>query len=68
MGYMSKHASPRNPLQLGIVMRGLGQNPTEQELKEIIADVDLDADGLVRFDVSANLHAKRAPTPLLTAP
>lgn len=34
-------------------MRGLGQNPTEQDLKEMIDDVDLDADGLVKFDVRA---------------
>ena len=28
--------------ELGIVMRSLGQNPTEQELQEIINEVDID--------------------------
>lgn len=28
--------------ELGIVMRSLGQNPTEQELQEIINEVDVD--------------------------
>lgn len=48
-------------------MRGLGQNPTEQDLKEMIDDVDLDADGLVKFDVRAATTAgrgsPRAPPP-----
>ena len=28
--------------ELGVVMRSLGQNPTEQELQEIINEVDID--------------------------
>lgn len=28
--------------ELGIVMRSLGQNPTESELQEIINEVDMD--------------------------
>ncbi len=30
--------------ELGIVMRSLGQNPTEQELQEIINEVDADGE------------------------
>ena len=32
--------------ELGIVMRSLGQNPTEQELVEIINEVDADGEDL----------------------
>ena len=30
--------------ELGVVMRSLGQNPTEQELQEIINEVDIDGE------------------------
>ena len=30
--------------ELGFVMRSLGQNPTEQELQEIINEVDIDGE------------------------
>ena len=38
--------------ELGAVIRSLGQNPTEEELKEMIADVDEDGGtiGSLRFD------------------
>ncbi|KAL1484242.1 hypothetical protein MTO96_032688 [Rhipicephalus appendiculatus] len=35
--------------ELGNVMRTLGQNPTEAELKDMIAEVDTDGDGTVDF-------------------
>uniref|UniRef100_A0A8R1E5R0 EF-hand domain-containing protein n=3 Tax=Caenorhabditis japonica TaxID=281687 RepID=A0A8R1E5R0_CAEJA len=35
--------------ELGIAMRALGQNPTEQQIMEIIHDVDLDGNGQVEF-------------------
>ena len=38
--------------ELAAVMRSLGQNPTEDELKEMIADVD--EDGV--FDLSIFIH------------
>ena len=38
--------------ELGAVIRSLGQNPTEEELKEMIADVDEDGGTIrsLRFD------------------
>ncbi|KAE9413393.1 hypothetical protein Angca_009349, partial [Angiostrongylus cantonensis] len=35
--------------ELGIAMRALGQNPTEQQILEIINDVDMDGNGQVEF-------------------
>ncbi|PIC36044.1 hypothetical protein B9Z55_015188 [Caenorhabditis nigoni] len=35
--------------ELGVAMRALGQNPTEQQMMEIIHDVDLDGNGQVEF-------------------
>ncbi|KAH7818557.1 putative Calmodulin [Monocercomonoides exilis] len=35
--------------ELGTVMRSLGQTPTEQELKDMIADVDADGSGTIDF-------------------
>ncbi|VDK47069.1 unnamed protein product [Anisakis simplex] len=35
--------------ELGIAMRSLGQNPTEQEILEIINEVDIDGNGQVEF-------------------
>ena len=34
--------------ELGAVIRSLGQNPTEEELKEMIADVDEDGGTIIR--------------------
>lgn len=36
--------------ELGIVMRSLGQNPTKEELDQIISDADIDGDGQIDFD------------------
>ena len=37
--------------ELEAVMRGLGQNPTDQEIRELIAEVD--ADGKVHLNIIA---------------
>ena len=37
--------------ELGIVMRSLGQNPTESELQEIINEVDADGKLLCHFSI-----------------
>ncbi|KAM5338852.1 calmodulin-alpha-like [Glossophaga mutica] len=38
-----------NVQELGDVLKALGQNPTEDELKNIIAQVDTDGDGAISF-------------------
>ena len=37
--------------ELGMVMRSLGQNPTEAELMDMINEVDVDGSGTVRFTI-----------------
>ena len=37
--------------ELGIVLRSMGQNPSEQELKEMIGEMDEDGSGTVDFEV-----------------
>ncbi|XP_052769162.1 neo-calmodulin-like [Mya arenaria] len=36
--------------ELGIVMRSLGQDPSEDELQEIVREADTDGDGVIEFD------------------
>ncbi|VDD94147.1 unnamed protein product [Enterobius vermicularis] len=35
--------------ELGVAMRSLGQNPTEQEIIDIINEVDIDGNGQIEF-------------------
>ena len=35
---------------LGVIMRSLGENPSEEELKEMIREADPDGSGSVEFD------------------
>lgn len=45
--------------ELGIVMRSLGQNPTEKELQELINGADDDASGTIDFQEFLNLMANK---------
>ena len=45
--------------ELGTVMRSLGQNPTEAELKDIINEVDADGNGTIDFSEFLSMMAKK---------
>ncbi|PKA59795.1 Calmodulin [Apostasia shenzhenica] len=45
--------------ELGTVMRSLGKNPTEAELKDMIADVDVDGNETIDFSEFLNLMARK---------
>lgn len=46
--------------ELGIVMRSLGQRPTEQELKNMVTIVDQDGNGTIEFNEFLNLMSHKA--------
>ncbi|XP_074572657.1 calmodulin [Curcuma longa] len=45
--------------ELGTVMRSLGQNPTEAELRDMISEVDADQNGTIDFPEFLNLMARK---------
>ena len=45
--------------ELGVVMRTLGQNPTEAELSDLIAEIDQDGNGEIDFDEFVKLMSKK---------
>ncbi|XP_077867089.1 neo-calmodulin-like isoform X2 [Saccoglossus kowalevskii] len=45
--------------ELGTVMRSLGQNPTEDELQEMIKEVDEDGNGEIDFEEFLTMMAKK---------
>ncbi|KAF0907267.1 hypothetical protein E2562_015769 [Oryza meyeriana var. granulata] len=45
--------------ELGTVMRSLGQEPTEEELREMVAEVDADGSGSIDFDEFLSLLARK---------
>lgn len=53
------HSGYINSKELGMVMRSLGQNPTEQELMDMINEVDEDGSGTVDFPEFLNMMAKK---------
>ena len=45
--------------ELGTVMRRLGERPTDAELKDMIAEVDVDKSGTIEFDEFLQMMANR---------
>ena len=45
--------------ELGTVLRSLGQNPSEMELEQIIADIDEDGSGAIDFTEFAQMMKKQ---------
>jgi len=45
--------------ELGTVMRSLGQNPTEAELKDMINEVDADGNGTIDFPEFLTMMARK---------
>lgn len=45
--------------ELGLVMRSLGQNPTEQELMDMVNEVDTDGNGEIDFSEFLEMMSKR---------
>lgn len=52
-----------NSSELGTVMRSLGQNPTDAELKTMIRDADRDGSGCVDFNEFVNLMSNMSDDP-----
>lgn len=46
-------------VELGIVMRNMGQNPTDAELRQMISEVDADGNGLIDFAEFVTLMARK---------
>lgn len=49
-------------VELGTVMRSLGQNPTEEELQDMINEVDADGNGTIDFEEFLAMMAKKMST------
>ena len=45
--------------ELGEIMKNLGQNPTEQELNDMISEVDIDGNGNIDFKEFLSLMARK---------
>ena len=48
-----------NNKELGTVMRNLGQNPSEEELKQMIKEIDMDGNGVIDFNEFLYLMVKK---------
>ncbi|ORY49126.1 calmodulin [Rhizoclosmatium globosum] len=46
-------------IELGTVMRSLGQHPTDAELKDLMNEVDEDRNGTIEFDEFLRLMARK---------
>ncbi|ALC46953.1 And [Drosophila busckii] len=49
-----------NSTELGTLMKSLGQNPTEAELKDLVNEVDVNGDGLIDFSEFCTLMNKHS--------
>ncbi|KAJ8321854.1 hypothetical protein KUTeg_000325, partial [Tegillarca granosa] len=45
--------------EIGIVMKSLGQNPSEKELNDIVREVDKNGDGEIDFDEFFNMMLRK---------
>ncbi|XP_022211038.1 calmodulin-related protein 97A [Drosophila obscura] len=45
--------------ELGILMRSLGQNPTEAELQDLVNEVDIDGNGEIDFNEFCTMMGKQ---------
>ena len=45
--------------ELGTVMKSLGQNPSEEELQEMVDEVDIDGNGEIDFEEFLLMMAKK---------
>ena len=45
------------------VMKNLGQDPSEEELEEMVREVDVDGNGIVEFDEFLQLMARKLKGP-----
>lgn len=45
--------------ELGVVMRSLGQRPTEQELRDMVREVDVDGNGTIEFNEFLQMMSKK---------
>ncbi|CAH1794084.1 unnamed protein product, partial [Owenia fusiformis] len=45
--------------ELGIVMRSLGQNPTEAELQDMVNEVDADGNGTIDFEEFLSMMSRK---------
>ena len=45
--------------ELGTVIKSLGQDPSEEELQEMIREVDSDGNGTIEFGEFLNLMARK---------
>ncbi|XP_042433431.1 calmodulin-1-like [Zingiber officinale] len=47
------------PEELGTVIKSLGQNPSEEELQEMVQEVDADGNGSIEFGEFLNLMSRK---------